>query len=169
MFGGKDSADSKDSFAKLPDGLGAHEGQETLEPSREVRRRESKLHSKRHAPDISDLRLDERPTVGWECLAEWTALTRGARTPDFPTARERARAQRRSNPVGKSGEGSASCIRSTTRRTFPTYSLGACKGQETLEAGGKPRHQAQNSKFVFGQRNGSTTRLERLATSSSRR
>ena len=154
-----------------------------------------------------EIRLHHRggEIVGRECLAEWTALSRGARTPDFPTARERARAKRRSkqagspakggkqqtktplaghcrptvwerarakrrsNPVGKSGEGSASCIRSTTRRTFPTYSLGACKGQETLEAGGKPRHQAQNSKFVFGQRNGSTTRLERLATSSSRR
>ena len=57
MFGGKDSADSKDADAKLPDGLGAHEGQETLEAGREVWRGESKLHSKRHAPDIAALLL----------------------------------------------------------------------------------------------------------------
>ena len=31
MFGGKDSADTPDADAKLPDGLGAHEGTETLE------------------------------------------------------------------------------------------------------------------------------------------
>ena len=92
--GGEDSADTQNEIAKLPDGLGAHEGQETLEPSREVRRRESKLHSKRHAPDISDLRLDERPTVGWECLAEWTPLTRGTWTPDFPTVWKRTKAKK---------------------------------------------------------------------------
>ena len=38
MFGGEDSTDMKDADAKLPDGLEAHEGQETIEPSREVRR-----------------------------------------------------------------------------------------------------------------------------------
>ena len=55
MFGGEDSADSKDVDAKLPDGLGACEGQETLEPGREVRRGESKLQTKPHAPDIPNL------------------------------------------------------------------------------------------------------------------
>ena len=94
MFGGVDFTDMWRADAKLPDGLGACEGIETLEPSREVRRRKSKLHSKRHAPDISDLRLDERPTVGWECLAEWTPLTRGTWTPDFPTVWKRTKAKK---------------------------------------------------------------------------
>ena len=60
MFGGEDSADTWCADAKLPDGLGANEGTETLEPSREVRRRESNRHSKHHTPDIPNLLLAHR-------------------------------------------------------------------------------------------------------------
>lgn len=55
MFGGVDFAISQGTDDKLPDGLGACEGQETLEAGREVRRGESMLHSKHYAPDIAAL------------------------------------------------------------------------------------------------------------------
>lgn len=61
MFGGEDAADTLDVDAKLPDGLGAHEGQETLEAGREVRRRERKLLTMHDVPDIpSSLRRHGR-------------------------------------------------------------------------------------------------------------
>ena len=68
MFGGKDSADTRDADAKLPDGLRACEGQETLEAGREVRRGESKLQPKHHAPDIPNLRFGSVRGVGFSCL-----------------------------------------------------------------------------------------------------